>query len=733
MTLAIRPTFSESWYRIADLRVKLRAAAQITRQFYRGERWYVVRDPAGNQYHRLSDSAYHFVALLDGTRTVAEAWEQVGGQYADAAPTQPEVIQLLSQLWAANLVESNVTPDAAVLLTRQKQRIRREWQQRAMSVLFPRFPIWDPDTFLKRWMPIMGRLLSKGGAILWLVVVIAALALIAPHGSQLWAYGSDSFAVTNWLPLWGMFVLTKFIHELGHAFATRRFGGECHEMGIMLLVLIPTPYVDASAAWSFRNKWHRIFVGAAGMIFEIFFAAFMAFIWVATKDSNSMVAQLAFNSMMVASVSTILFNANPLLRYDGYYMLSDMLEIPNLQQKSTEYALGLIKRHVFRVKQQRPLPPWGQRIWLFFYAITSSIYRVFIGIMIILMVAFQVPVLGVLMAIGGIVTWIAMPIIKTSKYVLLNPELQRKRGRAAGFTLGVIAVAIIVIGFIPFRVKYTALGVVEADQRDVLRAQTEGFVAEIGRDVDGTPLQPGDKVEQGHVILVASNEKLDQEIAELRSKIRMQEISINKNRVENPAQMESDRIYKSSLEKQLETKLKDKARLTIRAPFTGEIVATNLDNLPGRFLQPGEEVGVLATLDNLQVKVMVEQADGERLMMANDPNPEIRLAGDLTRTFKGRDPKVINAAQYEVPIQLTQTAGAAIPTDPKKPTQSLVPLHEVKIKIDGRATDDPDSVGYRVGQRAHVRFKLQERRPLFWQWSIRFWQLINQQKQQKPL
>ncbi len=729
MTLAIRPTFSESWYRIADLKVRLRVAAQITRQHYRGERWYVVRDPAGNQYHRLSDSAYHFVALLDGKRTVVEAWEQVGGQYADAAPTQPEVIQLLSQLWAANLIEANVTPDAQVLLTRHKQLVKREWQQRMMSALFPRFPLWDPDQFLQRWMPVVRPLLSKAGAILWIIVVLAGVAMIVPHGTQLWQYGSDTFAVANWLPLWFMFVLTKFIHELGHAFATRRFGGECHEMGIMLLVLIPTPYVDASSAWSFRSRWERLFVGGAGMIFELFFASFMAFIWVATKDSNSMIAQLAFNSMMVASVSTVLFNANPLLRYDGYYMLSDLLEIPNLQQKSTEYTMGLIKRHIFRVKLQRPLPPWGQRIWLFFFAITSSIYRIFIGILIILMVAFKVPVLGVLMALGGVATWIIMPVVKTTKYVLLNPELQRKRGRAAGFTLGMVAAAIILIGLIPFWVHYEAMGVVEADQREMLKARTEGFVTEVGRDVDGSPLQPGDRVQPGQVILVARNEKLEQEIAQLESQIRVMEISINKNRVENQAQMESDIAYRDNLRKNLDRKLKDQADLTIRAPFAGEIVATRLDDLPGRFLQPGDDVCTIATLDHLIVRTMIDQNDAERARLGFDREPEIRLAGDLSSTITGHDPLVINAAQFEVPLALTGPKG--IPTDPKHPTQSLVPLQEVRIKIDNQR--DAESAGYRTGQRAHVRFKLNEKRPLIWQWSIRFWQVINQQKQQTPL
>src|SRR6186713_3662565 len=125
MTLQLRPTFSESWYRVKNLRAKLRATAQISRQYYRGDRWYVVRDPAGNQFHRLSDAAYRFVGLLDGTRTVGDAWELVGGTLADDAPTQPEVIQILSQLYAANLVETDISPDATVLLRRHKMQVKR--------------------------------------------------------------------------------------------------------------------------------------------------------------------------------------------------------------------------------------------------------------------------------------------------------------------------------------------------------------------------------------------------------------------------------------------------------------------------------------------------------------------------------------------------------------------------------------------------------------------------------
>src|SRR3954465_9628546 len=423
--LQLRPTFSESWYRVKHLRARLPPSAQIARQYYRGERWYVVRDPAGNQYHRLSDAAYRFVGSLDGTRTVGQAWGLVGGQLEDEAPAQPEVIQILSQLHAANLLDSDITADSTVLLRRHKMQMKRKMQGRLMNVLFPRIPLWDPDSVLKKWLPVARALMSPVGAIIWVIVVAAAVFMMIPR------WGSFSEAYMNALSigtnpekafyLWLMFWVLKFCHEMGHAFSCRRFGGECHEMGIMFLVFIPTPYVDASSAWAFPSRWQRMFVGAGGMVVELFLAAIAAFIWINTQRGVPVMGlplnELACDAIMIAGFTTVVFNANPLLRYDGYYMLSDWLEIPNLQQKSKEYLLGLIKQHVFRIKSQQPLPPVGQRAWLFFYGIASSFYRILVGITIILLVAWQVPILGVLMAMGGVVTWLVVPIFKTIKYL----------------------------------------------------------------------------------------------------------------------------------------------------------------------------------------------------------------------------------------------------------------------------------------------------------------------------
>jgi putative peptide zinc metalloprotease protein len=727
MTLQLRPTFSESWYRVANLRAKLRASAQISRQYYRGERWYVVRDPAGNQFHRLSDAAYRFVGLLDGSRTVAEAWDLAGGQLADDAPTQPEVIQILSHLFSANLIDADVTPDATVLLRRHKKQQQRKMQGRLMNVLFPRIPLWDPDRFLQRWMPIVRLGFSKIGAVVWLAVIIAALACLAPEWARIKDATTHSIAPSNWLWLWFVFVFVKLIHELGHAFACRRFGGECHELGIMFLVLIPTPYVDASTAWSFPSKWQRMFVGMAGMIVELFFAALCTFFWL-SANPNELASQLAFNAMLVAGVSTVVFNANPLLRYDGYYILSDFLEIPNLRQKSTEYTLGLIKRHIFRVKATQPLPPIVQRFWLFTYCVSSSIYRVFVGFAIILLVTYKLPeqmkIIGVLMGLGGVATWLIVPVFKTFKYLAIEPELHRKRGRATAFTLAVATAVIVLVGAIPFWVNIDAVAVVQpADGHKVALYSTEdGFVDQIKAE-DGQLLHKGD------VILVCHSDKLDTDIKMSESDLKKEEAEIRRSNIGDRAARDAHMAAYKAIAERIETLKKRRASLSITAPIDGELVSPNLKDLQGRFIPRNQELAMVQRRDKLAARVVLTQEDAQPVVEQGFTTPsdgktidrvQVRMSSDVGTFLNAESIAVLPQSPENLPSAAPgQTGGGEIPIDPKDPsgTKPLQKQFEVVVTVD-----NPDG-RFAPGQQAHVRFKL-DKRPLVWQWARRFWQLI---------
>jgi putative peptide zinc metalloprotease protein len=728
--LQLRPTFSESWYRVAALKPKLRAGAQVSRQFYRGDRWYVVRDPAGNQFHRLSDAAYRFVGLLDGRRSVEEAWDLVGGQLADDAPTQPEVIQVLSQLYAANLLETNITPDAMVLLRRHKKLVQQKMQNRLMNVLFPRIRLWDPDRFLCRWMPVARLLFSKVGAMIWLVVVGLALATVLPQWDELKAAASSSLDFQhnfeNIFLLYGTFVVIKLIHELGHAFACRRFGGECHELGIMLLVLVPTPYVDASTAWSFPSKWERIFVGAAGMIVELFVASLCAFVWRYTNATTyPLVSQLAYNAMFVASVSTVIFNANPLLRYDGYYILSDVLEIPNLRQKSTEYSLGLIKRHIFRLKLQQPLPPLGQRLWLLTYSIASSIYRVFIGIMIVVVVYDKVPIVGVLMAIGGIVTWAGVPLFQLVKYLALDPELHRKRKRAISFSLAVAAVAALLVFQIRFPVHVEFTGMVQPDdpvnadgvvQSGMLKSAGKGRVAEV-------LAQDGQLVKAGQTILQLDDPDVRRDLAYYTAKVREAETKVRQSRVEDQIEYIKDTSDLTVWQKELDDAKRRDGDLKITAPFAGRLIAPTLRELPDTIVRPGQEIGRVAVLNQLVIKGDIDQKDFELIQLthgANGIKVELRLAGLLGNALSAGAITLPPGAVTElVHPSLGSRGGGDVQVDARDPNglRTQMPTFEASVKLDNQSEE------YYPGQRAFVRLTL-DRRTLAWLWTNKFLQLI---------
>ena len=347
------PLLSNWWYRVAERKPKLRSHARLHRHRYRGEVWYLLQDPASSRVHRFTPAARLIIALMDGTRSVAELWEIANKHLGEDAPTQDEMIQLLGQLHAADLLESDVTPDVAELFARGE----REERARYLSILRQSDGDADPAVGSGRFsepVPGLFRLIwSRWGAVAVACGGAArsdpGLAALAGAEQQLQrprAGGRQSVV------LYLVFPLIKALHELGHATATKAGGGEVHDMGIMLLVLLPVPYVEASAATVFKSKYRRALVGAAGVAVELFVAAIAFYLWLLVEPG--LVRAMLFNVMLIASVSTLLFNGNPLLRYDAYYILADLIEIPNLAARSTRYWGYLIERYLLGVHEAEP-------------------------------------------------------------------------------------------------------------------------------------------------------------------------------------------------------------------------------------------------------------------------------------------------------------------------------------------------------------------------------------------
>lgn len=396
--------FSPSWYRVAGLQPRLRSHASIHRHHYRGELWYVLQDSLSGRHHRFTPAAHYVISLMDGRRTLQTIWTMTAEHLGDDAPTQDEMIQLLGQLHASDLLLCDVPPDSLEIFQRFQRQERQKWLQRLWSPLSLRFPLLDPEPFLERWAFFVRPLFGWLGALLWLAVVGFGLVMGVSHWTDLTQNMTDRvLAPSNLVILFFVYPVIKAGHELGHAFATKVWGGQVHEMGIMLIVLMPVPYVDASAASSFRNRGRRMIVGSAGMIVELFIAALALFVWL--NIEAGLARAVAYNVILIGSVSTVFFNGNPLLRFDGYYIFADALEIPNLASRASQYLGYWAQRYLFGLRDAKTTAgSSSERTWLALYGIASFIYRMFVTVSIIFFIASKFFVIGVFLAIWSLIT-----------------------------------------------------------------------------------------------------------------------------------------------------------------------------------------------------------------------------------------------------------------------------------------------------------------------------------------
>jgi putative peptide zinc metalloprotease protein len=719
-----RPTFSESWYRVAELKPRLRSLVQSYRQRYRGRTWHVLRDSANNKFFRLDDASYHFIGLLDGRRPVAEAWKVCCEQLGDSAPTQGEAIQLLGQLYQSNLLDADLPADAEGMFERFRKRRRREVGGYFMNLLFSRIPLIDPDNFLDSWVKAFGWCFGPVGLFLWTVLVASGLWALAGRVDDLWDQKSGILDPSNLPWLYVCMILIKAVHEFGHGFACKHFGrqshsgGEVHTMGIMFIVFMPLPYVDASSAWALRNKWHRAFIGAAGMYVEVAIGAVAAIIW-ANSAPGTLANALSYNMIFIAGVTTILFNANPLIKFDGYYILSDLLETPNLAQRSKDYLYYLVKKYAYGVRRPRdPSHSPGERFWLTVYAVGASIYRVFISVSIILFVVDALKYLGILLALSGVIGWVIVPLFKWAHYLLANPELHRVRARAQLVTALFFGVLIGGLGFIPAPYHVRGEGVVEPGRIEKVFAGADGFIDDV--------LPSATRVQAGGAELVtATNHELQIERRRLLAERGLYRAYYRQARSDEPAQAQVVLGQIEALNEQIERVEQQLAALRIEPAFDGVWVSEKADQMRGAFARQGEPIGVLADTQRLLIRVMTDQYVGPQVMRDSGEGSmvQMRVRGRPGVLLEGRVVKVLKAARRELPSAALGYAGGgsiAVDTEDREGTRSQEPFFEIQIDP---VTEDGKPAPLFAGQRVVARFTLPDT-PLLKQWWLAIRQVI---------
>jgi putative peptide zinc metalloprotease protein len=686
--------FSPSWYRVASLKPRIRAHARILRQSFRDKVWFILQDYASERSHRFSPAAHHFIGLMDGERTVQEIWDATSAHLGDGAPTQEEAIRLLGQLHAADALLCDVPPDTMEVFRRHEQHERMLWRRRLWTPLALRFPLLDPDRFLERTLPWVRPLFGWFGVLLWLAVVGTGAVLAASHWTDLTKNIADRVLdPKNLVLLWFVYPVVKALHELGHAYAVKKWGGEVHEIGIMLLVLSPVPYVDASASWGFKDKRKRMVVGAAGIAVELFLGSLALFTWLVVEPGA--VRAIAYNVMLISGVSTLLFNGNPLLRFDGYYVLADAIEIPNLGSRSNQYLGYLFQRYVFGITDaESSAHSTGERVWLAGYGITSFIYRIFISFIIITFIAGKFFFIGVLLAIWAIATQVVMPVGKTLAFLTNSPNLRRQRGRALSMSIALAVAVAILLFVVPFPSWTRTEGVIWVPEEAQVRAGTEGFIVDLLAPVDG-------EVSRGQPLIQAEEPFLATRVAMLKAQLEelvaKYDASLPVDRVQTA--MVRDQIV--AAEANLRRSREREADLVFRSPASGRFIVPNAADLAGRFVSKGQLIGyVVEPREQLTARVALIQ-DDIAIVRRDTRSVEVMFAGWGASPVPAKIRREVPGASQQLPTAaLGSSGGGPIIVDPRdqKGVTALNQIFQLELTLPGEARAEY------LGARVYVRF-----------------------------
>lgn len=536
-----------------------------------------IKDPVTLSYFELPEESYFVLNQLDGQGTLDSVCQAFRERFRPRSLSEEELRGFVGQLIGQGLVVSEAPGHGRMLLARQSaMQSRRRWMKLA-SWLAIRFRGFDPDRLLGGMLFWLGWLFSPVAIAAGLLLMASALILVAVQFDELTARLPDVqawFSTPNliWLSL--LLAVVKVLHEFGHGLACKRFGAECHELGVMLLVFTPTLYCNVSDIWMVQDKWKRIAVSAAGMWVEAVIAATCTLLW--WFSAPGLFHSLCLNLMILCGVSTFLFNGNPLLRYDGYFVLADWLEIPNLQQQATMAVRGQLSNWFCGfdagATDDRPARyQWG----LLAYGVASSTYRVLLtGVILWGLYRWLEPYgMGVFvqaLAIPTVSLMVLTPLVTAVKFLRTPANQARIRWSRFWLRAGVTLVALVLLLNTPFPCRVTAGAIVDDD--DAQRV----YVTFAGTLIDGVRL--GDQVEAGQEIARLEEPRLQVTLTQLQGELDQQRLRLEhleRRRVREPAIAQTIPAVREAvrdLEQQLEQQKSDAERLVLRAPRSGTVL-----------------------------------------------------------------------------------------------------------------------------------------------------------------
>ena len=740
--MAMAEAFRSSTSRPVGLRY--RGDLVTNRQVYQGQAWYVVKDPIGLSYYRFRPEEYALLEMLDSEASLEDLKDNFEARFPPRRITVDEVSRFVSTLHRSGLVIGDRPGQGPQLNERRRQRVWSEWKNWLRSIMCLRFRGIDPDWILNKLNPWFGWLYSPPALMVAVVYIFTALMLVLVNfetfRSKLPEF-HQFFASGNWFYLAAALGITKVIHEFGHGLSCKYYGGECHEMGFMLLVFTPCLYCDVSDSWMLPSKWKRMMIGAGGMYIELIIASTATFLW--WNSHEGLFNQMCLNVMFVSSVSTLLFNANPLMRFDGYYILSDMLEIPNLRTKSSTSLSRLAKKWCLGVKlQDDPFLPKRHQGLFALYSVASTIYMWVLMISIFMFVwnamkPYRMEAIGRMLALFGIYGLIVRPITGIYKFLKVPGRRDEVKSLNITVTAGVVAVIAAAICFIPLPQRVWCPAELRPRGEETVYVTVDGRLEEI-------LVEANDRVAEGDELARFSNVDLELQIAELEgqeSGYRARLASLERERfTDSAAGMEIRTVEESlkSVKEQLVKKRQYQSELVLKAPRSGLVLPSEtVDEKPdpsgrlpgwsgsalakkniGATFAEGTVLCMVGDPDHFEAVMIVDQSEVEFVQIGQ--RVDLKLDAFPFETFRGA---VNEIAETHIEVgseRLSVKAGGSVPTTTDEMGRE-VPIstsYEVLMQVD-----DAENV-FTPGMRGNARVEVGNR--TVGQWLLRlFWQTFN--------
>lgn len=648
----------------------LRDDLKISKQVLLEKTSFIVKDPVKGQYFRFDQEEWGIISLFDGKSTLEEIVARFNQSQAEVEIDLELVKDYQESLESMNLLEKSSSDYNFMLIEKMKEMRRSQLLSKKGSITYKRFPLVDPDKFFDRIVPKMRWVWTP--QFFWFAVACMAIAVgivlsnwreVGDAAHQLFSFSQMSFE--NLFVLWVTIYVTIAIHELGHGLTCKHYGGEVHEMGFLLLFFQPCLYCNVNDAWLFDKKYKQVLVTIAGGFIEFFIGSICAMIWFVTNP-GTFVNTLAFQVMTVCSVSTVLFNFNPLIKLDGYYLLADYLETANLKESSFDYLKHFVAKYVFRVKVEEFEATRREKRIFLTYGILSFFWQVSLMTGMFMMIRglliqhfYEV---GVMLSLPAGIYLLKSQIKKSGafalKWYLEKRELLKNPKVLKGFKIGGAAVGIVLL----FPIRYGVPGdcTLEPSFVRVIRAQVTGTIQEF-RLHDGETIEPGSELAR----MQSPQAHLERAIASYD--IERQKYKIQKAIAEDAA--EAIALAQEMEAKKLALAKKSARAESVAVTYQDEIGGSGMLSCEdevrrlGTLVKEGDPICKVLGVDTLKSVVRVTEQE-VRFIQQGDPvefwvkaSPFSSYEGKVQkiRMLSQSDPLNPKARLFEVEMEITNT------------------------------------------------------------------------------